>query len=240
MTPPAPPACLQESLRPFRLYTILALGTLVFVALAWLTTTGFGEASNKALIGVFHTGDEPRQLIGPEWMHEAARDMTALGSISMIVLSTVAVAIWLLLQGQWRTATLMATSVAGGTLASFLLKRGFDHPRPDLLEGGTQVFTSSFPSSHAMASLVCFASLALALGFARARPRALNAWLFSMAAGVSLIAGLSRVYLGVHWPMDVLAGWAAGLAWIALCLLVTRSLFTSWLARETVESGRRQ
>src|SRR5690606_34414750 len=122
---------------------------------------------------------------------------------------------------RWREAFLVFVAVGGGQVLSSLLKLGIDRPRPDLVSHLMHVQTLSFPSGHAMMSAVTYLTLgALLAGMA---PRmAIRAYVLSLAVLVTLLVGVSRIYLGVHWPSDVLAGWCAGFAWAMLCWLVAR------------------
>lgn len=163
--------------------------------------------------------------VGPAWVEEMARDFTALGGTGVLTLITLATLGYLLLAGQRRAGALAAAAVAGGILLSTLLKFGFDRPRPDLVPHGSMVYTASFPSGHSMMAAVTWFTLAAILTRVLATPL-LKAYVLLVAAFVSLLVGLSRIYLGVHWPTDVAAGWSAGAAWAALCWLVA-----AWLQR---------
>jgi undecaprenyl-diphosphatase len=108
-------------------------------------------------------------------------------------------------------------------LLSTVLKMGFERPRPDLVPHATRVYTASFPSGHAMLSAVTYLTLGALL--ARVQPnRRLKAYLIGLALCITLLVGASRVYLGVHWPSDVLAGWCGGAAWAALCWFIALQL----------------
>ncbi len=109
----------------------------------------------------------------------------------------------------------MAAAELGGVLISNLLKFGFDRPRPDI-EHATRVFTASFPSGHATLSAVTFLTLGALLTRVNSGHAAKLYFLMS-AVFLTIIVGLSRVYLGVHYPSDVLAGWCVGSAWAVLC-----------------------
>ncbi|MBR9904520.1 MAG: phosphatase PAP2 family protein, partial [Gammaproteobacteria bacterium] len=108
---------------------------------------------------------------------------------------------------------------------STVMKLGFDRPRPDLVPHEAMVYTASFPSGHSMMSAVTYLTLAALL--IRVQPALrLKAYLLILAILLTLLVGISRVYLGVHWPTDVLAGWTAGASWAALCWIVMR-----WMQR---------
>jgi undecaprenyl-diphosphatase len=192
------------------------LSVLGFGLLVWLKSSETGRQLDLAVLLRLQTGGDEASPLGPPWLLEAGRDLTALGSTSILIISTLAVFGWLLIQRRWRGALLALIVIAGGAGLSFLLKLLFSRPRPDLLADPTAVFTSSFPSSHAMASVVTFMTLAWVIGRGLASDT-LRRYLLACAVTVSLISGLSRLYLGVHWPSDVVAGWLAGLAWLCLC-----------------------
>ena len=111
---------------------------------------------------------------------------------------------------------LVLGAVFGGQVLSTLLKLLFDRPRPDLIPDAPHEFTASFPSGHAMLSAVTYLTLAALL--ARVQPlRRARIYLLALAILLTVLIGVSRVYLGVHWPTDVLAGWSIGSAWAMLC-----------------------
>jgi undecaprenyl-diphosphatase len=118
-------------------------------------------------------------------------------------------------------ALFVFVSVAGGQLLSSVLKLGVDRPRPELVSHLADVHTLSFPSGHAMMSAVTYLTLGALL--ARIMPNtALRIYVLGVAILATFLVGASRVYLGVHWPSDVLAGWCAGAAWAMLCWLIAR------------------
>ena len=118
-------------------------------------------------------------------------------------------------------AALLLAAVGGGMLLSSLLKLGFERPRPDLVPHGMRVYTASFPSGHAMLSAVTYLTLgALLARVEKSRP--IKAFLLGLAIFLTILIGLSRVYLGVHWPSDVVFGYLLGAAWLASTLAITR------------------
>ena len=177
---------------------------------------------DKAVLMLFRDPSAPATPLGPSWLVEAARDITALGSVSVLTILVVAVTLHLLLTGIWRTALLVLVSVVGGTIISSVLKALFDRPRPDLT-GAVEVFTASFPSGHATLSAVVYLTIGVLLAQRETRwpPRILY---LAGAAFLTGIVGLSRVYLGVHYPTDVIAGWSLGTAWALLCLIAAQLL----------------
>ena len=161
--------------------------------------------------------------MGPDWVEEMARDLTALGGVAVLVVLTVAVGGFLVLDGKLRMAGFVVLAVAGGVVASSLLKGAFDRPRPQLVPHGSYVYTASFPSGHSMMAAVTYLTLGALLARSQKRRR-VRAYLLLSGILLTVGVGVSRVYLGVHWPTDVLAGWTAGAAWALLCWTVAKWL----------------
>lgn len=188
---------------------------LAFLHIADEMIEGEMEAFDRAILMLFRDPGNVDHVVGPAWVHEMVRDITALGSFSLLGLIVVAVCGYLVLARMRSEALLVAGSVVGGTIISTLLKMGYNRPRPDLATLSTQ-FTASFPSGHAMLSAVTFLTLGTLL--ARLAPtRRLQIFAISVALFLTLIVGVSRLYMGVHYPSDVLAGWCLGAAWALLC-----------------------
>jgi undecaprenyl-diphosphatase len=163
----------------------------------------------------------PNDPLGPPWLEEAVRDITGLGSMAVLVLVTAAAIAYLLLVARGREALLVVIAVGVGQILSSLLKLGIDRPRPDLVPHLVEVQTLSFPSGHAMMSAVTYLTLGSMLA-GIVPGRATKFYVLGVAVLITLMVGVSRIYLGVHWPSDVLAGWCAGFAWAMLCWLVAR------------------
>lgn len=157
--------------------------------------------------------------VGPPALEEVGRDLTALGGTAVLTLLTCAVCSYLLLTRRRRTAVLVVVATGTGILLSSLLKFGFARPRPDLVAHHSHVVTSSFPSGHSMMSAVCYLTLAALLASVEKRP-SVKIFLLSTAVFLTVLIGISRVYMGVHWPTDVLAGWLMGAVWAIACLSV--------------------
>jgi len=161
--------------------------------------------------------------IGPSWVEEVGRDFTALGGGSVLAFLTLSVVGYLLLQRRAAIAGLVIVAVVGGSLLGLLFKAEFNRPRPSLVPHAMYVYNSSFPSGHSMSSAATYLTLGALLARTQAR-RVLKLYFLSLALLLTLLVGVSRVYLGVHWPTDVLAGWTAGALWALLCWLVARWL----------------
>ena len=196
------------------LFVVAAL-IFAFGMLAEEVIEGDSERLDTAVLMVFRTAGNPSDLIGPPWVEEMVRDITALGSYAFITLVLVAATGYLLLIKKRGLALLMLAAVVGGILLSNLLKAAFDRDRPDL-DHAARVFSASFPSGHATLSAVTFLTLGALL--TRVHPdRRVKIYFIAIAVLLTVIVGASRVYLGVHYPSDVLAGWCIGSAWAVLC-----------------------
>ncbi|MDQ6436232.1 phosphatase PAP2 family protein [Mesorhizobium sp. LHD-90] len=199
----------------------IAGGLYGFVEMAEVARDTEPHGFDRAILLAFRAPANPADPIGPLWAEEAVRDLTALGSASVLIFLTAATIFYLLLTGRRAAALFVLVAVAGGQLLSSLLKLGVDRPRPDLVPHLAEVYTLSFPSGHAMLSAVTYLTLG-ALAARVAPNRATGIYLLSLAILATFLVGASRVYLGVHWPSDVLAGWCAGAAWAMLCWLVAQ------------------
>jgi len=203
-------------------HALMALIALLLVGFG-LVADEVGEGDtldfDKAVLAALREPGNLQDPIGPAWVEEAARDITALGGVAILALLVTLIVIHFLLRGKWRTGAFLAFVVVTGTLISNALKVFFDRPRPDLT-GIVHVATASFPSGHATVSAVTYLSLGVVLARASDRKR-LKLFYIAVAIFLTAIVGLSRLYLGVHYPTDVAAGWALGAAWAILCALAT-------------------
>ena len=188
---------------------------LIFGAIAEEVMEGDTHRIDMAVLMWFRTPGNPADRIGPAWVDEMVRDLTALGSHAFIIIVVVATLGYLLLIHKRGLALMMFVAVAGGMVISSLLKVGFGRPRPTI-EHAAQVFTASFPSGHAALSAVTFLTLGALLTRASV-DRSVKLYFMSVAVILTIVVGISRVYLGVHYPSDVLAGWCIGAAWAVLC-----------------------
>jgi len=157
--------------------------------------------------------------IGPPWAEEMMRDITALGGVAVLTLVTIFSAIYLLLRKRKDLVLYLAAAAITGTVLSNLLKAGFSRPRPDIVPHEIFVYTASFPSGHSLVAAVIYLTLGVILAEAQTRYR-LKIYILSVAIVLALLVGVSRIYLGVHWPSDVLAGWLAGSAWAFMFWIV--------------------
>lgn len=190
----------------------------VFLAIADEVREGDTGAFDRTVLLALRSAGDPADPIGPPVVEEMMRDITALGGIAVLGPLTLAAAGLLWLLGKRLSVWLLLAAVIGGQVFSNAAKALFDRPRPDLVPHGALVSTASFPSGHSMMAAVTY--LTLAAMIARTQDsRAVRLYLVALAASLTFAVGISRVYLGVHWPTDVIAGWAAGAGWAMLCLL---------------------
>ena len=218
----------SETLAEHRRWTRSAL---VLAVISAALAIGFFSLSRAGVRGATGDLDErillamrvPENLadpIGPRWIEEMGRDMTALGGVAVLGLITSTVVAFFWLSSMHRAAVYIGIASVGSILLATALKHSFDRPRPDLVPHGSMVYTSSFPSGHSTMA----AAVYLTLGMVASRfvpRRRLKVLLIGVAMLVTGAVGVSRVYLGVHWPSDVLAGWAVGASWALVCWCVT-------------------
>ncbi|RUT89858.1 MULTISPECIES: phosphatase PAP2 family protein [unclassified Mesorhizobium] len=201
---------------------VIAAGLWGFEELMEIARATTPHAFDTEILLAFRQAGRPDSPIGPLWLQGAMRDITSLGSGSVLVLIVTAVIVYLLLIRRTATALFIFVAVAGGQVLSSLLKAGIDRPRPELVSHLVNETTLSFPSGHAMLSAVTYLTLgALAARFLPGRTTKI--YVLSLAVLTTLLVGISRIYLGVHWPSDVLAGWCAGFVWAMLCWLAARA-----------------
>ncbi len=208
----------------------MLLAVLLLAGAAW----GFAEIAEEVGEGETHGFDEAVLLamrepgdtadpIGPRWFEEAARDITALGGITVLLVVTLSATAYMVMAGRPRMALLLVASVAGAQILSSALKAEFARPRPDLVAHQAFVYTASFPSGHAVMAAATYLTLGALLAQVQVRRRQ-KVFLLGLAATLTLLVGASRVYLGVHWPTDVLAGWTVGAGWATLVWVIARLL----------------
>ncbi len=217
---------------------------IVWIVLIILGIWAFAEIADEVMEGDIQQFDEwvitslrqeadPSLPKGPEWVLNIARDITALGGFTVLTLIILVVMGLLMMYRRFGAMWLVLSAAVLGTLLSHYLKTFFTRERPDVVPHLVTVSTASFPSGHAMLSTVIY----LTLGVLLARilgERKLKIYIISVAVFLSILIGLSRVYLGVHYPSDVLAGWSVGTTWALLCLLVAHYLQRKGAVEEPV------
>ena len=206
-------------------FTIAGL-VLAFGHIAEEVLEGDATKFDQTILLFFRNASDVSDPIGPPWIEELARDVTALGSYAILSVVSCAVVIYLFMAHQRTAAFWVLAAIGGGVLLSNLLKFTFERPRPDLVPHGVRVFTSSFPSGHATLSAITYLTLGALLAGLHDSVR-FKVYFLSLAILLTVAVGVSRIYLGVHYPTDVLAGWCIGAAWAAFCWTIFR-----WLQRQ--------
>jgi undecaprenyl-diphosphatase len=204
---------------------ILTIAGLLFAFgfIAQEMAKGKTLAFDRAVMLALRSSADPSVPIGPAWLPEAARDVTSLGSIVVLVIVTLAAVGYLFLAGKSAVAWLMLIAVVGGIALSDLLKFAFARARPDVVTPLARVFTTSFPSGHATLSAITYLTIGAIL--ARSQPSSpISLYFMSLAVFLTVLVGVSRIYLGVHYPTDVLAGWCIGAAWAMGCWAIVTYL----------------
>lgn len=203
---------------------LLCVGGLwCFVAVADEVFEGDTQSFDNWAIKAMRNPDDLNDPIGPPWLEEIGRDLTALGGIVVLTIVTLAITGFLWLSGKRREVWLLLAATLGGVMIASIFKVTFDRPRPDLVPHLSHVASSSFPSGHSMMSAIVYLTLGTVVAEVVTTNR-LKFYCLAVAIAIVLLVGVSRVYLGVHYPTDVLAGWSAGLVWAMLCWLVARLL----------------
>lgn len=205
-------------------------GLVLFFLLAWGFVEIAGEVSARSTMTVderilmwFRDGQDLSDPLGPGWVEEMMRDITSLGSMSILGLLVISVLGYLLLQHRPRSALFLLVAVVGGVVLGDLLKAVFDRPRPDVVPHMVEVISESFPSGHTTMAAVVYPTLGAMMSRVVSRVRT-RLYLLGLSAFLACLVGLSRMYLGVHYPTDVLAGLTLGFGWALACWMTVRWL----------------
>jgi len=197
------------------LFTVIFLcagSFLAFSKLASEVLEGEGRAIDTQIMLLMREPNDSTNPLGPGWFEEMMRDISGLGGVAILTFITLASALYLFLINKKGLALYLLAAVGTGAVFSSLLKAGFDRPRPDLVPHGSIVYTASFPSGHSLIAAIVYLTLAALLAESQPRHR-FKIYFLSLAIVMTLLIGISRVYLGVHWPSDAVAGWLGGSAW---------------------------
>jgi undecaprenyl-diphosphatase len=204
-------------------FLALILGWFLLSKAASEVMEGDTLAIDRAILLAFRTPGDLRVPIGPRWVTEAMIDITALGGTTVLTLIAALVAGYLLVDRKPHVAAFTVAAVGGGALVSSFLKWLYARTRPDVVEHLVGISSASFPSGHAMNSAVVYLTLAVLLARTQ-QDRWVRVYLIAVAMALTLTIGFSRIFLGVHWPSDVMAGWTVGGLWAVLCSIVAKAL----------------
>ena len=181
------------------------------------------EAIDNDLLRALRTPQNPAVPIGPRWLPQAAKDVTALGSGTNLSIATGIVVGFLCLNRRIRATGFLLSSVGSGLLLCQSLKGFFARRRPTVVPHLVHFDPASFPSGHSMGAAMVYLTLGSLISRQVAGPLA-KTYFLSVALVLAVVVGVSRVYLGVHYPSDVFAGWAAGSLWSSACAQTARWL----------------
>ena len=210
------------------------IGTLAILLLFAALTLTFGIVANEmsagntrgfdnAVVMALRSDANPSDPLGPTWFEGAIRDITSLGSNAVLIILTLGTVGFLALSGARGAALHVLVSVGTGAILIQVLKELFGRVRPDVVPQAVSEVTRSFPSGHATLAAVTYLTLGALVARVQTKP-ALKMYVLFVAILLTLLVGVSRIYLGVHWPTDVLAGWCLGSAWAIACWLVAVQL----------------
>jgi undecaprenyl-diphosphatase len=217
-------------------FGLLAIA-LLLLALVGNVLEGDTQQFDERILKSLRKADAPAEPVGPRWLKFAALDITSLGSATVLGLTVTAVIGYLLLHGLFRHAVFVLLASSGGWILNDILKTLFDRPRPSVVPHLREVSTLSFPSGHALTSAVVFLTLGTLL--MRVVNHRLAKWYcISIAMTATVLVGASRVYLGVHYPTDVIGGWLIGLSWALICWMLERVAERRYgLKKERAQAG---
>ena len=193
----------------------------VFVMLAGEVTEGDTQAFDTKILRALRDPADLSKPIGPAWLEDSLLDLTAIGGSTVLGLVIFAVVGFLVLQTRYRTALVVAITSLSGELLNAAMKHVFNRPRPSIVPHLRAVFSTSFPSGHAMESAIVYLTLGAILMRA-SETRLTKMYILGIAVLLTTLVGISRVYLGVHYPTDVIGGWIVGFIWASVCWLAAQ------------------
>jgi undecaprenyl-diphosphatase len=202
---------------------VIVLALTAFIKIAEETAEGDLKEFDDLILRALRDPVTPDVPIGPPWLVEAGKDITALGGRTLLMFTVLSAMGALALERKLHAMWLVGIAALGGGVLTTAMKELFARARPDVVSHLVPVLSPSFPSGHSMLAAVIYLTLGALLASFSSR-RSTKAYLLGVAMFMTLVVGVSRVYLGVHYPTDVLAGWCAGLVWALVCWLIARYL----------------
>jgi undecaprenyl-diphosphatase len=213
-----------------------ATGIICFILVAENVSERHTQRFDEAVLQGLRRADDPAVPVGPAWVTKAARDISALGSLSVLSLVTAGAAGLLAFARKRSAMWFLTVAVGGGVLLVSTLKECFDRPRPSLVPHLDVVTSPSFPSGHSMLAAIVYLTAGV-LAARAARSRRTKAYMLVVAGVVTLLVGVSRMVLGVHYPTDVLGGWIGGVVWALTCWLVAKRIQSVAVARDNMNGA---
>jgi len=217
---PPKPISLRDLLKRFEtrallLWFALAGSIWAFLGIAGEMAEGELTAVDRRILLALRNPADLADPIGPKWFEESMRDMTALGGVTVLTLVVIVASLILVFHRKRPQALVFLATMAATFASSEVLKHIYDRPRPDLVPHGSYVYSASFPSGHSTLSAATYLTLATVIASLEPE-RGTKFLIYAVTVLMVIGIGFSRIYLGVHWPSDVLAGWSLGAAWAFL------------------------
>ena len=209
---------------PVRLLLPVGLISASGALLLWLwSEIGDGELArfDHAILLWFRKPGALGEMIGPIWLKQTMLDFTALGSATILTLVIIGAMLFAFSRRAYRIAFLIAGAPITGAIFVALLKSQFGRVRPTLVDPLVVEHSASFPSGHAANSAIVYLTIAVLLMRVERRPET-KLYILFVAITITILIGMSRVALGVHWPSDVLGGWLFGTSWACLWALLIK------------------
>jgi undecaprenyl-diphosphatase len=201
----------------------ITVGAALAIALTW----GFASLAVHVRSGATQAFDEAilRWVAAHQipWLHVAMVQVTALGTGVVVMMVVAVAALFLWLTRHKHSAALLLVTTIVGILLNSLLKDVFHRDRPSIFSSGVEVFSSSFPSGHSMSAAIVYGTVAYLAARLQRRRWARTVTILVALTLIVLIAS-SRIYLGVHYPSDTLAGMTIGFAWAAFCMATLEAI----------------
>ncbi len=202
---------------------VVLLSGWVFVEIADEVIEGEADKWDRLILESLGGRADGWDPIGPAWLEDFWRDITALGSGGVTVLITGAAGVYFVLRGRYGLLYLTVGTYAGAGLLTWVLKLLFGRPRPETMTELARATSGSFPSGHSLVAMVVYLTLGVLLASSDSRLR-FKLYYVLLALTVVFLVGVSRAYLGVHYPTDILAGWSLGLVWAVVCWIILYKL----------------
>ena len=213
--------------RIYAYYVYLFSSVIAFIIIAILISKQETNYFDYTILLLLRNSADTSIPLGPPWLLDFFKDVTALGSVVVVVIISVLTSVFLIIKRKYLFLWIYLLTVLGGGLSDLILKEIFARKRPSIVPHLVDAENFSFPSGHAAMSVVIYISLAFILIYSQINVK-LKLYIISIACFLALLVGFSRIYLGVHYPTDVLAGWSLGIFWVSL----------GWLLIQTYEKER--
>lgn len=209
---------------------VIAFSLFVFIVVAQEVKNGSTKEFDYWVLNSLRLSGNVKMPVGPEWLNILMTDITALGGAAIIALVTLTMIFYLFLKKNYSFLWLILIATLGGAVISLGLKELFSRERPPIEYHLLTVKSLSFPSGHAtMSSIVYLTQGALVAKIQSVK--SLKIYFILIAAVLVFLIGISRIYLGVHYPTDVVAGWSIGITWASVCWLITQYVPKSFLQK---------